>query len=697
MSGNIYPLMGRAGLPLLALSLVSNLAILISPLFMMQLLDRVIPSGNTATLVLLAGLAFTALALQAAVEACRDLALRRLSRWSEGEGTKLALSPNLPDQNQIITHVSGLSRFLAGPGALAALGAPWVPLFLFVLWVLHPAFVGLIAVMSLVLLAVSVTATALSRAAQAQTSHFSEQEAKALRSATELHARTGIAVLVHNMRLRFASFQRQRHNAIDESEGTEIAQQTVTSFLRSAGQISALALGAWLVTSDLMSAGGMIAGSIITSKTFMAIEAVISNFPAIRTARQDFLALSSVVLPQPNAPTPMDTLSGALRADGLIFPRGGGAAPRLDRVSFSLKSGECLAIVGRAGSGKSTLLKALSGIEPAPIGAVFLDESELRALSKEDLFRVVGYLPQRAELNTGTIAEAISCFDPDPDTAAIVEATKLAGVHGLISALPSGFETDLDLHPYLLSAGQAQRVALARALYTRPKYLFLDEPNALLDGEGERALGQTLLRLKSHGTTIVMVLHRSGVMALADKVLKLDQGRVTDFGDKAEVLARWGLGGRELDLPLLPTSHPDLEDWIASQFTREGDEALSHKAQILGADLLSIGCAEGAEEALRFGKFSFAFKDERTFELLMTLPSDPDLSAEMDAVKSKVLDTNSGSVALSIRETQMSRILQLAEQVAVQQEGDATLLRATVVGQEAALSPPNQDMTREAS
>lgn len=693
MGGNVYPLMARAVFPLLVLSLVSNLAILISPLFMMQLLDRVIPSGNTATLMLLAGLAFAALSLQAVVEACRDISLGRLSRWSEGEGTKMALSPNMQDQNKIITHVSGLTGFLAGPGALAALGAPWLPVFLLVLWALHPAFVGLVAVMSFLLWAIRSATDALSQASKAHAALCAEQEEKALQNARDLNARSGIAVLVHNMRLRFAEFQRQRHRYMDQSESAEVADQTATGFLRNAGQLSALGVGAWLVTADLMSAGGMIAGSIITSKAVMTVEALIRQFPAIRAAKDDYLALAAVAPPQA-IPATMGDLSGALRAENIIFPRGGGAVPRLDRISFSLAPGECLAIVGRAGSGKSTLLQALCGIAPAPIGSVFLDENELRSLDNQTLFHVTGYLAQRVELNTGTIAESISCFDPSPDREAIIEATKMAGVHGLICALPDGFETNLEQHPYLLSAGQAQRVALARAIYTRPRYLFLDEPNALLDAEGERALGQTLMRLKSQGTTIVMILHRSGVMALADKVLKLEHGRVVDFGDKTEVLNRWGMGGRQLDLPLLMTSLPDLEDWIASQFTRKGDEELCHKVQILGTDLLGMACEDGTAEELRFGKFSFSFTDDTHCQLFMSVPAASGIDVDIAAVRDKASGGQSVPVHLSTQETRLMRLAQVSTDFSVMNEGDSTVFRLSVADEDMA---PDMNLKRGAS
>lgn len=669
---NAYPTIAHAVAPLLVLSLVGNLAVLVSPLFMMQVLDRVIPSGNTATLLLLGALALSALLLQALVEGARDLALGRLARWTEGEGTAQALHPAQPEPQTLIARIAAFSAFLGGPAAVAALNLPWIPVFLLVLWLLHPAFLVLVLALSLAIWTTRAVTGALGRTASRAAAAHARQAEGALALAQEIEQRGGITMIARNIRQRFAAAQRARHRYLDQGAGADTAKTALSAFVRSAGQITALAVGAWLVTLGLLSPGGMIAGSIITAKGFMAIESALTQLPKIRAALADFRALANAEPPRDTTATEVGALSGALRAEGVIVPRGGGAPPRLDRVSFALKPGECLCIVGSSGSGKSTLLRALCGAAPAPIGSVFLDQNEIRGLTHETLHRVAGLLPQRAVVEVGTIAENISSFAPEPSSKRIVAAAKMAGVHGLICALPDNFETDLGAQPYILSAGQAQRVALARAIYTNPKYLFLDEPNALLDAEGERALGQTLYRLKQAGVTIVMVVHRSGILGLADKVLQLEHGRIADFGPRDEVLGRLGIGGRRVELPLLETSLPDLRDWIASQFTRASDTAFAQKAKIVGSELFLVGCANRPEDALGFAKFEFRFIDETQCELTMIEPEEPRIAEKVARVQARIDGKEDGLVNVPRDEAGLATVSRLSERFEVSSQDEVT-------------------------
>lgn len=679
MTNNIYPLMGRVALPLLVLSLVSNLAVLISPLFMMQVLDRVIPSGNIATLLLLGALALAALIMQAGVEGLRDLAVGRLARWSENVGVSMALSTAAGDQNNVIRQVANFSSFLSGPALLAALSAPWIPIFLLVLWLLHPAFVCLLLVMSVLVLGMRAATQALGQSAMHSAAACAAQEDATLRSASAAEARDGLKRMAHNLRLRFAGLQQARHLHVDQSETANVMNTAFATLMRNTGQIAALGVGAWLVTLDLISAGGMIAGSIIISKAYMAIEALFNQMPSIKKAKADYLSLSAHQPEPTSLEVALDRPSGAIKATGLIYPRGGGALPRIDRVSFDLKPGELLAIVGNSGSGKSTLLRAISGIAPAPIGSVFLDEHEVRGLTGTALFDMAGYLPQRPIFETGTIGEIISCFDPDPNPEAITTAAQVAGVHGLICALPDSFQTDLGREPYALSAGQMQRVALARAIYAKPKYLFLDEPNAMLDAEGERALGQTLLRLKRQGMTIVIVVHRSGILSLADKVLHLDQGRVSDFGPKSEVLGRLSMGGQHIELPVLETSQLDLQDWIASQFTRDGDDRFRYDTQVAATELQKLACANCPADTLMFSRFRFRFLSDASCELSMVQPCGTDMADQVEGVRKKLRNSQGSLVTLTQDEVHLAKLTQMSFKLDITSEENATHYCATIL------------------
>lgn len=658
--------------PLLVLSFVSNLAVLISPLFMMQVLDRVIPSGNTATLLLLGVLALGAFALQGVTEAARDTSLGRLSRWVERTGSRMALSPGRGNGQEVIDKVSGTSDFLSGPAALAALNMPWIPLICGALFLVHPSFLALLMGLIGVAWGIRALTGVLIDADQAAAQRLVQQEQTYLSNAGAFGAKTGMGVIADRLKQRFLSFQGKRHGLLEQSQRAQSIGTSASNLLRNTGQITALALGAYLVTIDQLSAGGMIAASIILAKGFGAVEAVVQQLPRIRSGYADYKWLCAQSPEAATQSVDIDTLSGALRIEGMVVPRGGGAPPRLDRVSLRLEPGECLAIVGSSGSGKTTLLNAMSGVDPAPIGSVFLDQSELRSLSAENLYRATGYLPQRAELVAGTIAENISGFDPEAQDEGILTAAKTAGVHGLISALPDAYATDLSRDMHLLSLGQRQRVALARALYSAPKYLFLDEPNALLDAEGEKALGQILFRLKEQGTTIVMILHRSGIIGLADHVLRLERGRMVDFGPRAEVLGRLGMGGRRMELPVLESSIDDLRTWVASQFTRQSDAAFARKAQSIASELFYLACQSEPRNTPRMASFLFSFVDDTHCEISMVEDTPNEIETMVAQVRAKMDDKDTFLSDLSQDEAAVATISRLSERFQVRKTDETT-------------------------
>lgn len=662
----------RLAAPFLVFSLVTNLAVLVSPVFMMQVLDRVVPSGNIATLVLLAALAFGALAVQALVDTARDIIRGRIARWMEHDGLRRAMECAPDAARREIEQSAGIARVIEGPVAIAALSAPWLPLFAVALYLVHPAFVALLVVLVAAAAMVRLAGGILAGDDADAATQLAARQAAVARQAADFAARSGDAIVSRNLLDRFARLQAQRHAALDTAERYGHASRAAEGFLRGSGQIAALGLGAYLVTIDAMSAGGMIAGSIIVSRTLQGVDGLMSHGARIRDAYRDIRGLRDARPDAPAQATGIDSFEGALTAEGLVVPRGSGAPPRLDRVGFRLAPGECLAVVGGSGSGKTTLLRALAGIEPAPIGSVFLDESEVRTLPAKTRHRQIGYLPQRADLLPVSVRDNICSFAPDAEDARIVAAARAAGVHGLISALPAGYDTDLGAAPHLLSAGQGQRVALARALYAGPRYLLLDEPNALLDADGERALLQTLERLKSGGTTIVMVLHRSGLMGLADKVLRLDGGRVADFGRRAEVLGRLGMGQRQVRLPLREASLQDLRDWIASQFTRTGDEALSQTAQIVGAELFLDALAAGPADSPRMATVVFRFIDDTHCEMTLEADCAEDPGLRLEAVRATASRDGGFLGDLPGELVSLATVDRLAERFDIHSDGQAT-------------------------
>lgn len=674
----ILPL-ARLGLPMLVFSLVSNLAILVSPIFMMQVLDRVVPTGNIHTLVLLGGLAVAVLVLQALVETARDTALGRVARWVEMNGARAAIKlGGGVDPNATLQASGALSAFLQGPLFLTALNAIWLPAFFFTLFLLHPLFPLALCAFALVQILVTRAARLLSGPAEALAAQHMRLENDSLEQASQYSGAGDRAIVARNLFRRAIGARAARHQAMERTGSLSAGSHAFEGMLRQLVQILALALGAFLVTQDLLTAGGMIAASILMGKTFGILEATISRGPGIWAMRETLAELRKVSQTGAASQTEVPEFDGSLTAKGLTIPRGGGAPPRLDRVSFALDPGQCLVIIGGSGSGKTSLIEALSGQSPAPIGSVFLEQSEIRSLTDNALHKHTGVMSQQSAFVHGTIAENIASFDPEASDGDIVAAAKAAGVHGLISALPQAYDTDLGSDAFLLSAGQKQRLALARAVHSNPSYLFLDEPNALLDAEGERALSQVLARLKSEGCTIVMILHRSGLMGLADKVMRLEDGRCVDFGDRAEVLGRLASGRRQVDLPLLASSLQDLSDWIGSQFTRTSDSEFSQKARLVGTELFNVVLANGPGNRTRRARIEFTFKDDTNCEISILEAGVSEAFKKIAKVK-KLVNTRTESTAdLPADELSMATITRLSEAFDIHKGDNRSLFRVAL-------------------
>lgn len=677
-SKEITTLMRQLALPLMLLAFVSNLAVLVSPIFMMQVLDRVVPSGNMYTLAMLLAVAMVALGLQAAVDRTRDKALQRSAIWLEGAALPELLSLSDPVRRQDgIDALAHVTSSLKGGAGATALNLPWLPLYFVALAFVHWFFVVLVAVIIALQLTLRFVMNRAQSPGQSALTRARNGERQSLSLLERAMASVGMKILEQNLVARHLDRHGARLNAEDPVDELRRTQSALSAFLRSGTQLLALSAGAGLVAMDMLSAGGMIAASIIVTKLATMVEVAVTSLPDLAEARNALGRLMTIDA-EAAPSTEIPEFTGVLECRSLIHPRGGGAPPRLDRIGFQVSQGECLAILGASGSGKTTLLNALSGIDPAPIGAVFFDESETKALSTATMARHVGILPQRADLLEGTLAENICSFAPNPSAESIVAAARLAGVHGLISALPGGYDLDFTSALKLLSAGQKQRVALARAVYHRPRYLFLDEPNALLDAEGERQLCDAIARLKNEGTTVVMVVHRSGVLGLADKVLVLDNGRVSDFGLRSEVMARYTVGRRRIELPLNQNSLQDLSDWVGAQFTRAGDEVLQQKAVMVTTELFNVACAEAADSQTRRARLEFRFIDDHRCEITLSEDGQTAVESKMAKVESLIRHKHVPMVDLDTDEVALAMVAQVADAFDIRNDGDRAVFFAAL-------------------
>jgi ABC-type protease/lipase transport system fused ATPase/permease subunit len=662
--------------PFVLFSFVSNTAILVSPIFMMQVLDRVVPSGNLSTLFLLLLVAASYLLLNTFIEIQKSISQKRTSQWVEKIGADIALQSFGDTRQTAIRNVGLLKTFFKSSQITSAINIPWIPLFIFALALIHPLFVVLIGGIIGALLAIKTIGELLSKDSQSEAADLSNKEMRALGDAIDPKIVAGITAISDNMLQLYFKLQGQRHSKEQSTATTQASQEAGSNFIRTLAQLLSLSLGAALVVTGDLSAGGMIGASIIAAKTIQTIEATVNSLPEIRSSLAAFRALQKLPFGANASATEILDISGQLTCKELIYPRGNGAPPRLDRVSLELAKGECLAIIGDSGSGKTTLLHALNGLDPCPIGSVFLDETEVSTLGPASRTAAIGYLPQQAQLLTGTIAQNISCFAQDPDDDQIVKAAKRAGVHGLISSLPQAYQTDMSQSSFLLSAGQKQRVALARAIYELPSYLFLDEPNALLDAGGERQLCDTLAALKAEGTTIIMVLHRSGIMGLADKIAVLNHGRLADFGARPEVLARMNDGKQRLTLPFNENSLQDLSDWITAQFMRISDAEFCQKSIMVATEMFNAATQNGPRDVKREGTFVFRFVDQDHCEIILKEDRPTKAVEKMAKVRSLIKHPEVNMIDLPTDEIGLAVLTQLSENLSVENVENSSLFTA---------------------
>jgi PrtD family type I secretion system ABC transporter len=531
------------------LSSVSGVLILTGPLFMMQVYDRVLASRSIPTLLALSALALGLYMFLGVLELIRARILARIGQRVEEtlSNSSFVAVLSLPRRNstniatvQPVLDLEKIRQIMAGPGLVALCDLPWLPLYIGILFLLHPYFGWLAVAGTLILIAM----TLMSEAGLRTPTHRTVQLQAARSDFLEAGRRNAEALHAMGMRSAYLAQWSPSHNDYlceqTKSADASSGYSTISKIFRLALQSAVLGLGAWLSIQQLVTPGSMIAASILTSRALAPIEQVISQWRHFVQARQAKSRLSALLaelredgvrmpLPQPNA---------SLAVSGLWV-----AAPRNDTVilrdiNLKLSAGEGVGIIGPSGSGKTTLARALVGVLPAARGTIRLDGAELEQWDAEALGPSIGYLPQNIELLDGSIAANISRFDAHAETAAIIEAASLAGVHQMILSLPQGYDTALAASAMTLSAGQRQRIGLARALYGKPFLVVLDEPNASLDAEGENALANAIINIRKSGSIVVLIAHRANALAAVDHVLVLAGGQVVAFGARDEVLRK---------------------------------------------------------------------------------------------------------------------------------------------------------------
>ena len=528
-----------------------NFLLFISPIYMMQVYDRVLTSRSLETLFYLSVIALFVLAALAVFEHVRGQMLVTLGEWidaylSQSLFERMISAAISTDsyQGDRLRDLGTVRAFLGSPALTAVLDAMWTPMFIAVAFLLHPL-LGLVAVLSAVFLFFLAWIDEVTTRAPLQRAGVA-----ASISAAHAAASARNAELIESMGMMDAVgarwFARNREVLVQARDASMRSKKIVaiSRFFRLAVYIVVLGTGAWLAVNREITGGVMVAASIIVSRALAPVEQAITVWRQLVSVRLAIRRLNETFVRQLrtesslNLPAPV----GRLSAENLSYLPAGSEKPILRNVNFAIAPGECVAVVGPSGSGKSTLARLLVGVYRPTSGHVRLDTADVLHWRRADLGRHIGYVPQTVQLLPGTIRENISRMrNPEEgEDEKIVAAARRAGVHDLILRLPKGYDTPIGTSGNMLSGGQRQRIALALALFGMPKLVVLDEPNSNLDTEGESALLRALMLLREAGSTIVVITHKLNLINVSDKVLVMRDGSVEMFGPRVTVLDRLG-------------------------------------------------------------------------------------------------------------------------------------------------------------
>lgn len=524
-----------------------NALMLVPTFYMLQVYGRAVSSGSMDTLLMLTLIMSVLMLTMGALEWTRSRLMVRisakldalLSREVYRASFRRALESGGTDASaQSMNDLTGLRQFLTGNGLFAFFDTPWLPVYIGVMFLLHPWY-GVVAIASaiiLIFLAIineKLTGKALSEANK-QNLASNLHTTKNLRNAEVIESMGMLETLMERWRQRHRKVLQLQLEASDRAGLISSFSKTFRSLVQSL----ILGLGAYLVIKQEINPGVMIAGSLLLGRALSPIDQMIGSWKGFVNARSQYQRLDEVLEKQLAEPERMSLPApkGDVQVENLIVSAPGSKTPIIKNINFTVKAGSVVGIIGPSASGKSTLARALLGVWQPQHGVVRLDGADVNNWNKQELGPHIGYLPQDIELFEGTINENIARFGK-PDPGKVIQAAKRAGVHEMILQLPEGYDTMIGSGGISLSGGQRQRIGLARALYGCPRLIVLDEPNSNLDDVGERALGTAIRQIKATGATVFIITHRTSILAQLDYLLMMRNGGIALYGPRDKILA----------------------------------------------------------------------------------------------------------------------------------------------------------------
>jgi ATP-binding cassette subfamily C protein EexD len=528
-------------------SLFINALMLVPTFYMLQVYGRVVTSGSISTLVMLTIIMTVLMITMGALELVRSRIMVRvsskldilLSRDLYRASFKRALdSGGMDSSAQALNDLTGLRQFMTGNGLFAFFDAPWLPIYIAVMFMFHPwyGWMAIVCAIILVIFAIlneKMTGTTLA-AANKENIAASLYTNKNLRNAEVIESMGMLNTLID----RWAHRQKKVLTLQSIASDKGGLMSNISKTFRMLVQSLILGLGAYLAVNHEINAGLVIAGSVLLGRALAPLDLIIGSWKGFISARSQYSRLNEILDKQEAEAErmPLPAPKGDVLVENLIISAPGSSSPIIKGISFSVPAGQVVGIIGPSASGKSTLARALMGIWKPQHGVVRLDGADIANWDKNELGPHVGYLPQDIELFEGSISENIARF-ADIDANEVIRAARIAGVHEMILLLPEGYDTVIGSDGVNLSGGQRQRIGLARALYGAPRLIILDEPNSNLDDTGEQALAQAIMHMKDSGSTIFVITHRTSILSLLDRLMVMNEGGISMYGPRDQVMA----------------------------------------------------------------------------------------------------------------------------------------------------------------
>lgn len=528
------------------ISLFINILMLVPPLYMLQLYDRVLASRSEETLIMLTLITIILFIFMGILEFIRS---RILIRVANSIDTRLSdrlfdamftLANRFPSRTtaQPLGDLAQIRQFLAGNPLFAFFDAPWVPIYIIILFIFHPLFgwFGIFAVVVVAILTI-INESRTKSGIESSGKMFQSSQSfilSSLRNSEVIEAMGMHEDIRSRWKERYLEFLHHQSNASDEAG----VWSNVSKLSRMLMQSLILGLGGYLAIISEVTPGMMIAGSIILGRALAPLDLMTNTWKQFTSARLSYARLTQLLndFPQLEKPTPLPPPKGRINIDNLSLTPPESKSRSLQNLTFEIGVGETIGIIGPSAAGKSSLLRAIMGIWAPEGGTVRIDGALISHYDRLELGKYIGYLPQDIELFEGSVGENIARY-ATVDSQKVIEAAKLCGVHEMILKLPQGYDTQIGVGGTMLSGGQRQRIALARAVYGYPRIVILDEPNSNLDDVGEKALVNTIAELKKHSITVILVTHRPAILGITNKILLLREGVLQLYGTRDEVLA----------------------------------------------------------------------------------------------------------------------------------------------------------------